>query len=78
MVNGLEGLHQVESWADHAHLQPLAVLQLTVAAAVYSIWHAAVGVAGWETCLQMLGSWWGPDWDCQSLRAARPERQCLV
>lgn len=28
--------------------------------------------------MQMLGLSWAPGWDCQSLRAAQPGRQCLV
>ena len=69
---------QVGSWASHSNHQPLAALAATASVAVGSRWHAAGGVLDWERRVQTLGLSWAPGWDCQSSRAARPGRQCLV
>jgi hypothetical protein len=73
-----EWARQAVSWADHWSRQPWGAPVATVAAAVCSRWHAARGVLGWESYERRLQAVSAPGWDCQSLRATQPGRQCLV
>lgn len=77
MVNA-EPDHLAVSWASHWYHRPLVVLAAIAFAAVYSRWHVAGEVVDLETCEQKRQASWALGWDCQSSRAARPGRQCLV
>lgn len=79
MVNDLGLPHQVESWANHAHLQPCSALLPATdgSAAGDSALRAAVAEAGSERRSWRRTGAWDLGWGCQSLLAARPGHRYL-